>query len=866
MRINLLTRYLYLTAIALLTHVAFSGCSDDDKNGLNINTGFVQFKLYKSGAPENMVTKSASEIDYLYDAKKMEITLKYNGTNISQTLNLHAFNATNAEFGIRSDKLELLAGNYTIIGYVLYNGIDEKILSGMVSENNSFDIVTGGLEVKGFRVEVAERGMVKFQLEKDFSNFGKAKSEAGPSYLFKNVKKADITVQNLFSSEKIVFQNIPMKYSSMVEGNGSSNLTSVSKSDSILYLPAGQYKVISYNIYDSSNALLEANSKISSDKILIEDNILTLASVPVTMYESAEHIKDYFALKKIWESLDGENWSYHGIGYTPGINWDFNKDIDMWGNQPGVSVNAQGRVISLSIGDFAPKGDIPAELGQLTELKILSLGNHNDEVHGNQIPQINGTEEERLLNRMNYAELYLKTDLKATFSEPLQFAFKEAGIEVGAAEPLCAIKKRQSRDVPSGVLSNGITSIPKEIGNLKKLNTLYIANGLITTLPETMSELESLTDFEIYNCPRMTKYPYAINKIPGLALLNMAHNPQLSAQELFNGLDDFARNGASNKSVQILYLSFNNLEEMPASFSNLAKIGLMDLTHNKIQKMHPLGKNVSPVQLLLDNNQISELPVDENGVFCIMDDIETISVGNNKLKSLPNIFDANSIYTIASVNFSFNEIESIDGEADGTYKGIRAETVVLAGNRLKKFPSIIFNVGSLISQFNLSGNQIEEFEKESFYGSNLNMLEVLDLNYNKLSELPKNLDATTVPYLYGIDVSYNRFAEFPYGPLNVSRLTVMAIRYQRTENGDRCLRTWPTGLYTCASLRGFYIGGNDLRKITDKISYMIYMFDISDNPNITIDLSSVCYYIKAGSYKLIYSKGQDIRGCDALDL
>lgn len=50
---------------------------------------------------------------------------------------------------------------------------------------------------------------------------------------------------------------------------------------------------------------------------------------------------------------------------------------------------------------------------------------------------------------------------------------------------------------------------------------------------------------------------------------------------------------------------------------------------------------------------------------------------------------------------------------------------------------------------------------------------------------------------------------------------------------------WPTGLYQHTGLRGFYIGSNDLRKIEDTISYLIYHLDISDNPNITFDASAI---------------------------
>ena len=117
-----------------------------------------------------------------------------------------------------------------------------------------------------------------------------------------------------------------------------------------------------------------------------------------------------------------------------------------------------------------------------------------------------------------------------------------------------------------------------------------------------------------------------------------------------------------------------------------------------------------------------------------------------------------------------------------------------------------------------------------------------------------------------MDLSYNRFSEFPLKPLNIATLSRFFIRYQRDENGNRILKEWPTGLYTHPSMVVFCIGGNDLRKIDDTISPYIMYFEIADNPNISIDLSSVCDYIYAGYYTLIYDRTQDIRGCDALVL
>jgi hypothetical protein len=136
-----------------------------------------------------------------------------------------------------------------------------------------------------------------------------------------------------------------------------------------------------------------------------------------------------------------------------------------------------------------------------------------------------------------------------------------------------------------------------------------------------------------------------------------------------------------------------------------------------------------------------------------------------------------------------------------------------------------------------------------------------------LKEIPyDDFSALNIPYLYGIDLSSNAFEAFPYAPLGINTLTVMSIRQQRDDAGNRTLREWPTGLYTCPKMSAFYIGSNDLRKIEDTISPYILLFEIKDNPNISIDLSGVCPYIEMGYYELIYDSTQDIRGCDALNL
>ena len=62
------------------------------------------------------------------------------------------------------------------------------------------------------------------------------------------------------------------------------------------------------------------------------------------------------------------------------------------------------------------------------------------------------------------------------------------------------------------------------------------------------------------------------------------------------------------------------------------------------------------------------------------------------------------------------------------------------------------------------------------------------------------------------------------------------------------------------------IGGNDIRKVNEAMTSKLWIVEVKDNPNISLDVSAVCSLIQQGMWLLIYDKTQDIKGCDALDI
>ena len=865
-------RFSVISALCLVSALCLNSCKADPEY-VGQEYGYVQFKLYKEASYSKAVVP---ELDYLGDAGKILVVLQYGDVSLSQTLTLSASGAQAAEFGLRSDKLKLLAGEYKVLSFTLYDKLDNELYKG--NSAGEFSVTGGGLVSHDITVGVVARGWARFSLVKSFE----AKSKAATrEFTFDEISYVDLTVKNAVTGVRTAFKGLPAEFVSGFDDSGTKPegySTTWVECDTLVSIKAGDYVFDSYTLYDEDKKMLEIAQAADASGFSIADNATTEASVAVTLRYSDKYLQDYFALKEVWESLDGPNWYYHGEDWPKGANWDFNKDPDLWGDQPGVQLHPNGRVALINISDFGFRGDLSPAIGELSELVELYLGTHNDYNQLEYDPGITyfANDEQRMKASKEYLSLLHPLP---QLSEPVARALAEHNEKIPETalydlykedeliEKGTGADKLRPMDTVHGKLCNGLRSLPDEIGKLTKLESLYIANGELETLPESMKGLVSLTDFELYNCSRMTECPDVIGELPALVLLNLGNNSQWDADQCFKAIKMLSE-GPSAPTLQILYFNINKLSVLDGeAIGKMPKLSLMDFSNNDIQVVTaPFGASSAPVQLYLDHNHISSLPVDENGLFCKTDDIETFSATYNEFTEFPDIFDSKSIYIMGSVNFSFNHISRFQNQGEG-YKGINCSTLTLNNNpELTVYPACLVESGSIISNLSFRACSLETIPEGSFTGETSKYIKSLDLSYNHLSDLPSEFNAVNVPYLYGIDLSYNRFSSFPWEPLDCYGLTVFGIRGQRNAAGERCLSEWPTGLYNHKGLRGFYIGSNNLGKITDTISTLIYFLDISDNPEIIFDASDICAAYANGLYYLIYDKTQDIRSCEYIAL
>lgn len=850
-------RNLTLLILALLSSVLlFTGCTDEAEPVSEPGYGYVQFHLFKKGS----YTKAGDKLEYLRDAAKIRVTLRNQDNDIiTPVAVVEAVDKNLSEWGLQTAKIRLIAGKYTMTAYEIYDGLDNSVLVGSPSETVVLDVKPNGIVSEDIALNVVDRGWAKFRLVKDLSEIvgTKAGKDGADEHPFYGIQSVDLTVKNKNTGEITEITNIEVTHK-FVDGEKAADpdyISGICVSDTLVALKGGTYTVTKFRTYfDYFRKVYETSTNVAENEFVVKDNQETDADVPVTLHTTSGHVQDALALREIWEALDGPNWR---------IKWEFNCDVDAWTANTGVQILGNGRVASLDLTGTGAKGAMPAAIAKLTELRKLTLGTigYNAAAGGTTVTTGRKltyfTPEDHEADR----RLTIGTrDPRSRFSKELQQSFEIAGDPVKPG--VKSLSERMPVMYKPEVNATDIVSLPDEINQLKNLEHITIAFSPIKTFPADMSGLTALTDVEIFACTELTEFPKGLATCPKLTSLTYSFNVNTAVSSMEEGISAI-NNGPASKTIQLLYFPNQRIDNMP-DLSNIPRLSVLVIQGCGLKSFTaPFSKDQFFVQFMASDNELTSLPRDEKGNFLAYNaETEEVNFSGNKFTELPDIFDAKSAYQVGTVDFSKNQIASVEhGDA---YRGIKAATFDISYNKLKELPVQLFGTSSSsISYLKIDGNGMEKISKEAIEGKYTYRTTTISMAYNKLKSLPDEFDSLTFPYLSGIDMSYNRFDYFPYTAVNNQYLSVFIFRHQRDADGDRCMRTWPAGIgQALAGLRALYLGSNDIRVVTDELSYMIYNLDIQDNPNISIDVSAVCSYIKSGWFNLMYSPGQDIRGCD----
>ena len=209
-----------------------------------------------------------------------------------------------------------------------------------------------------------------------------------------------------------------------------------------------------------------------------------------------DSLEDREVLVQLYNALDGENWNNNA-------NWLTELPIRQW---HGVINDASGRVTRLLLESNGLAGEIPKELGSLSNLKRLELGNN---YLTGEIP--------RELGNLSDLEILLLGSNNPTTEGLTGGIPKELG-------SLSSLKRLE-------LVMNRITGeIPAELGNLTSLETLLLDyNGLSGEIPAELGGLSNLRRLEIVFNQLTGKIPKELGNLSNLTWLMLGHN-QLSGE------------------------------------------------------------------------------------------------------------------------------------------------------------------------------------------------------------------------------------------------------------------------------------------------------------------------------------------------
>ena len=261
-------------------------------------------------------------------------------------------------------------------------------------------------------------------------------------------------------------------------------------------------------------------------------SVVTATAAGMPFVGTAETDKD--ALEALYNATEGPNW-------TERSGWLTDAPMGEW---HGVTTDESGRVIELRLNGNNLSGEIPATVGNLTELtrlelyrngltgsipaELVQLGNLEEmNLFGN---QLSGTAPGELGNMTNLKTLFLQ-DNRLTGTVPPSLG------NLSNLERLSLRANQMSGELPAslGNLSNlelmnlggnGFSGeIPESLGNLSNLDLLYLFDNELTgPIPDSLGRLTNLTKLSLRDNMLTDDVPASLGNLTNLTLIRLGGN------------------------------------------------------------------------------------------------------------------------------------------------------------------------------------------------------------------------------------------------------------------------------------------------------------------------------------------------------
>jgi Leucine-rich repeat (LRR) protein len=273
---------------------------------------------------------------------------------------------------------------------------------------------------------------------------------------------------------------------------------------------------------------------------------------------------------------------------------------------------------------------LPKEIGQLSNLTSLSLGNNQLTSLPKEIGQLS-----------NLTDLYLSDNQLTSFPKEIGQLTKLTSLDL-AGNQLTSLPKEigQLTNLISLSLGyNNLTSFPKEIRQLTNLISLSLWENQLTSLSKEIGQLTNLTSLGLGD-NRLTILPKEIGQLINLTGLYLQENELTSLPKEIGQLTKLTE----------LHLDSNQLRSLPKEIEQLTNLTKLNLYSNQLRSLpKEIEQLTNLTKLYLHSNQLGSLPKEIGQLT----NLTELHLHSNQLRSLPK--EIGQLTNLTELNLSENK-------------------------------------------------------------------------------------------------------------------------------------------------------------------------------------------------------------------
>ncbi|XP_028291812.1 PH domain leucine-rich repeat-containing protein phosphatase 2 isoform X2 [Gouania willdenowi] len=335
-----------------------------------------------------------------------------------------------------------------------------------------------------------------------------------------------------------------------------------------------------------------------------------------------------------------------------------------------------------------------------------------------------------------------------------------------------------------------------------QLKSLNLSHNRLGVFPECVCDILTLTELNL-SCNSLHSIPVQIGNLQNLQILSLDGNHLSSLPEDVGGL--FQLNS--------LGLSFNNFSHIPALLERLSAVDKLAMAGNRVESLE--------LSVLVGMNHLKNIDLRLNGLRWVNSEglkaacqVTQLDLRDNYLESL----DLSSVCNLETLHCQRNQLGSL------TLGGFTLRSLHASSNRLLTVN--IYPVPNQMTHMDLSQNLLEYLPD---WVCDCRKIEMLDVSSNLLSELPSRLlnslslrkllvgnnylqrvpDLLDHVPLEALDLQHNKLAELPESlfckALNLKYLNVSANQLKSIPPSSQSEESLST-------LQELYLTGNHLNE------------------------------------------------------